>query len=114
MPLVLTKPFQVTNPARESARLIASNLAGRCPLLFAYGINDASLIRTDLEGRAEGVRTPIIVNTPDSGWINLYRRQDGTLYVGQPKATREEAEAGLARNAPNNNMTYIKTVEVVA
>lgn len=112
MPLVLTKPFQTTG--HVSARLVASNMAGRQPLLFAYGPEDDQLVRTDLEGRVAGNRTPFIINTPDSGWCNMYRRADGSLYIGQPKATREEAIAGLERNARDNNITYIKTIEVTA
>lgn len=114
MPLVLTKPFRTS--AGQTARLLASNLRGRQPLLFAVDAPGADEVvyQTDLEGRLAGSRTPFIINTPDSGWCNLYRRADGSLYIGQPKATREEAVAGLERNARDTNITYIKTIEVTA
>lgn len=112
--LDLTKPFQVVG-TRVNARLITQNL--RAPYTLAFVTMDAeeSFFRTDLDGHIVGRHDrPFIQNVPDNAFINLYRRENGTLYVGQPKPTREEAERALTRNAPNNNMAFIKTIEISA
>lgn len=113
--LDVTKPMQLDvadDNGPTKVRYITGGLAGDFPLLFAYGDNDAYLVRTDLNGNSEPGMGHSVINSPNNCWINVYRKQDGKMYVGQPKATKEEAVASLARNAPNT-MTYIKTIEIV-